>query len=61
VLQGIKFLEVAILDLSRFCGNKKTSVNAVMLEAVGIDKTRYLTLENRVVTVCTIELNALNS
>jgi hypothetical protein len=31
-----------------------------MLEAAGIDKATYVTLENRLVTVCTTDLNVSN-
>jgi len=33
----------------------------MILEAVGIDKARNVTLENRLVSVCTIDLNVSNS
>lgn len=61
MLQGIKFLQVAVLDLCRFCDSQKISVPAMMVEDFGTEKARYVTLENRLVTVCTIDLNVSNS
>jgi len=61
MLQGITFLQVAVLDPCKFCDSQKISVPAVMLEAVGIYKARYITLENRLVSVCTIDLTVSNS